>query len=104
VATERFQKENPIIVKSVAGALEEAQAMIGKDKRAAAQIMLENLGRGWELDEVLAVLQDPDIQFGLTPQNVKKYADFMADIGSIKNRLTSWKDMFFQHVHELPGS
>jgi len=104
VATEKFQKENPIIVKSIAGALEEAQMMIGKDKRAAAQVMLEVLGRGWELDEVLAVLEDPDIKFGLTPQNVKTYADFMADIGSIKNRPATWRDVFFEHVHELPGS
>ena len=104
VATEKFQKENPIIVKSVAKALEEAHASIGRDKRGAADILLETLGRGWEVGEVLAVLDDPDIKFTLTPQNVKTYADFMADIGSIKNRPASWKDVFFEHVHELPGS
>jgi NitT/TauT family transport system substrate-binding protein len=50
------------------------------------------------------VLDDPDIKFTLTPQNVKTYADFMADIGSIKNRPTSWKDLFFAHLHDRPGS
>lgn len=104
VATEKFGKENPIVVKSVAKGLQEAQAFIGRDKRAASEIMLESLGRGWELDEVVAVLQDPDINFTLTPQNVKTYADFMVDVGSIKNRPASWKDIFFDHVHELPGS
>lgn len=104
VATEKFQAENPIVVRSVANALDEAQRSIGKDKRAAAEILLESLGRGWDMSDVVAVLDDPDIGFTLTPQNVKTYADFMADIGSIKNRLGSWKDLFFEHVHNLPGS
>ncbi len=104
VATEKFQKENPKTVLAVAKALEDAQAAIGRDKRAAAEVLMETLGRGWELDEVVAVLEDPDIKFTLTPQNVKTYADFMTDVGSLKNRLTSWKDMFFEHVHALPGS
>jgi NitT/TauT family transport system substrate-binding protein len=104
VATEKFQKENPKTVLAVAKALEDAQATIGRDKRAAAEVLMETLGRGWELDEVVAVLEDPDINFTLTPQNVKTYADFMTDVGSLKNRLPSWKDMFFEHVHALPGS
>lgn len=104
VATEKFQKENPTVVKSVAKGLEEAQAFIGGNKRAAAEVMLESLGRGWDLNEVMAVLGDPDIKFTLVPQNVKTYADFMVDVGSIKNRPATWKDVFFEHVHELPGS
>lgn len=104
VATEKFQKENPTVVKSVAKGLEEAQAFIGGNKRAAAEVMLESLGRGWDLNEVMAVLEDPDIKFTLVPQNVKTYADFMVDVGSIKNRPATWKDVFFEHVHELPGS
>ena len=104
VATEKFQKENPKIVLAVANGLDEAHAMIGRDKRAAAAVLLEKLGQGWTLDDVVAVLEDPDIKFTLTPQNVKTYADFMTDVGSIKNRLGSWKDLFFEHVHKLPGS
>ena len=104
VATETFQKENPVVVAAVTKGLEEAQAAIARDKRAAAEILLEKLGRGWTLDEVVAVLGDPDINFTLTPQNVKAYADFMADVGSIKNRPASWKDVFFEHVHKQPGS
>ena len=104
LGTEKFQAENPIIVKSVTMALDEAQRSVGQDKAAAAEIMLETLGKGWSADEVLAVLNDPDIKFGLTPENVKTYADFMADIGSLKNRLGSWKDLYYDNVHHLPGS
>lgn len=104
LGTEKFQAENPITVKAVTTALEEAQQYISKDKKAASEIMLEALGRGWSAEEVLAVLDDPDIKFDLTPQNVQKYADFMADIGSLKNRMGSWKELFYSTVHHLPGS
>jgi NitT/TauT family transport system substrate-binding protein len=104
VSTEKFQSENPRIVKAVTTALDEAQKQITADKAAAAAILMETLGPGWQQDEVLAVLNDPDIGFTLTPQNIKKYADFMADIGSLKNRMGSWKDLFFEYVHDRPGS
>lgn len=104
VATQKFQQENPNAVMAVAKALEEAQKLIQTDKSLAVETLTEVMGRGWESNELKAVLDDPEIKFTLTPQNVKTYADFMADIGSIKNRAGSWKDLFFAHVHELPGS
>lgn len=104
VATEKFQRENPKVVLAVASGLEEAQQAIEKDKKMAVEVLLEAVGRGWDEQELRAVLDDPDIKFPLTPYNVKAYADFMADIGSIKNRPASWKDIFFEHVHSRPGS
>jgi len=104
VATEKFQRENPKVVLAVASALEESQKMIHSDKKIAVEALLDAMGRGWEESELRAVLDDPDINFTLTPQNVKAYADFMIDIGSIKNRPSSWKDMFFEHLHSRPGS
>jgi NitT/TauT family transport system substrate-binding protein len=50
------------------------------------------------------VLNDPDIKFDVTPENVMRYANFMADVGSIKNRLTNWTDLFAPEVRERPGS
>jgi len=104
VATEKFQAANPGVVKAVTDALDEAQQYIVKNKAEAVEILLPTLGSGWNADEVRAILDDPDVIFTLTPLNVKTYADFMADIGSLKNRLGSWKDFFFEHVHHLPGS
>jgi NitT/TauT family transport system substrate-binding protein len=50
------------------------------------------------------VLGDPAIHYTTTPQNVMKYAQFMFDIGTIKTRPASWKDMFFPEIHGAPGS
>jgi len=33
-----------------------------------------------------------------------KYAEFMHDSGSLKNRPASWKDLFFPEIHGAPGS
>jgi len=33
-----------------------------------------------------------------------KFADFMGRIGSLKHKPNSWKDYFFEEIHNLPGS
>ena len=32
------------------------------------------------------------------------YAEFMFETGTIKQRPTSWKDVFFPDIHDLPVS
>ena len=34
-----------------------------------------------KLEEVLEVLNDPDVRYTTSPENLMKYADFMADVG-----------------------
>ena len=68
----------------------EAYLRISKDKATAA--------------EILAMLNDPNIIFTTTPQNVMKYVDFMYKVGSIKVKADSWKDLFFPNIHGAPGS
>lgn len=50
------------------------------------------------------MLNDPNIVYTQTPQNIMKYADFMTKIGSIKVKPDTWKDVFFPNVHNLSGS
>ena len=54
------------------------------------------------LAEVLEVLADPDIRY-TTPENVMKYAEFMATLGSLKVRPGTWQDLFFPSIHRVPG-
>ena len=54
-------------------------------------------------EDVMEVLDDPDIRFTTSPQNVMKYANFMADVGSIKQRPAKWQDMFFPDIHGVKG-
>jgi hypothetical protein len=33
-----------------------------------------------------------------------KYASFMATTGVIKRKPADWKELFYSHVHRLPGN
>jgi NitT/TauT family transport system substrate-binding protein len=56
------------------------------------------------VDEVQALLEDPQFEFTTTPRNMMKIVDFMYEVGHIKVKPTSWKDMFFPEVWNLSGS
>ncbi len=102
--TSKFRTENPKLYDAFVKALDEATAIINRDKKAAAETYLR-LSKGKDsVADILAMLNDPAIVYTTTPQNVMKYVNFMAKVGSIKVRPDSWKDLFFPNAHGLPGS
>ncbi|WP_375458243.1 ABC transporter substrate-binding protein [uncultured Enterovirga sp.] len=103
--TTRFHDENPKTYGAVMAALREALAFIKREPRAATRIFLEaGDGRGWTEDEIAAVIESPDVVFTTAPQNVMKYATFMHEVGTLKIRPSSWKDLFFPNAHDQDGT
>ncbi|HEY0354107.1 MAG TPA: ABC transporter substrate-binding protein [Enterovirga sp.] len=103
--TAKFHDENPKTNRAVIGALEEALAFIKRDPKGAARIFLEGSeGRGWTEDEIAAVIGSPEMVFTTSPQNVMKYASFMSEVGTLKVKPTSWKELFFPELHDRDGS
>jgi NitT/TauT family transport system substrate-binding protein len=103
--TARYREENPTAYAAVLAALGEANAMIREDRTMAAEVLLSRTaGSTFSIEEIVDVLNDPDITFTTTPENVMRYADFMAGIGSITNRPASWEELFFPEIHDAPGS
>ncbi len=103
--TSKFREQNPKVYKAFLEAFDESIAIINADKKAAAADYLRlSKDKKSSLDDILAMLNDPKIEFTTTPHNVMKYVDFMYKIGSIKVKADSWKDLFFPNVHNLPGS
>ena len=103
--TKRFREEKPAVYRAVLQALQEANSTIEADPRAAAEILLASTpDSGFSVDETVAMLTDPAVRFTTTPENVGKYADFMQQIGSIRQRPATWKDVFFPEIHSAPGS
>jgi len=101
--TSRFHDANPKALAAFSTALEEAILSLNADKRAAAQTFIDMEAQAMPLAEVLEVLADPDIRYTSTPENVMKYADFMATVGSLKGRPSTWQDLFFPGIHHVPG-
>ena len=52
----------------------------------------------------MATLNDPKNAITMVPQNTLKYAQFMHEIGSLRNRAASWQDLLFPEIHNLPGN
>jgi NitT/TauT family transport system substrate-binding protein len=104
--TTKFRDQNPKVYQAVLSALEDANRRIISDKKTAAEILLASTGgeKGFSVNEIVEVLNDPHLKFTTTPENVMKYATFMHDIGSLKNRPASWKDLFFPEILGAPGS
>ncbi|MEO8136949.1 MAG: ABC transporter substrate-binding protein [Betaproteobacteria bacterium] len=100
----KFVRDNPKVYAAFVKALEEATAAINGNKQAAAEAYLRISRDKDSAAEILAMLNDPKIVYTLTPQNIMKYVDFMAKVGSIKVKPDSWKDLFYPNAHNLAGS
>jgi len=104
-APTKFHDENPKAYAAVLKALQAAIDFINADKKAAAEVFLQSEeGRGWKLEDLMEVLNDPEVHFTTAPESLMTYANFMADVGSIKQRPAKWQDMFFPEIHGVQGN
>lgn len=93
--TTAFHDKNPKVYAAFVAALEEAQAMIKADKQAAAKVLIASMGGSGNVADMVEILSNPSTKYTTKPENVMKYANFMSDIGTIKNRPVSLADLFF---------
>lgn len=102
--TKKFKDDNPKVFRAVYDALEEAMQIIAKDKKAAAALYLKLSGSKEELALIEETLNDPDLDFTTTPHKIMEFANFLHETGGIKNKPASWHDLYWETVHNLPGS
>jgi NitT/TauT family transport system substrate-binding protein len=105
VTTEKFRRENPKIYRAFVDALKEADEIIERDKRAAANLFMTR-AKGFTFDEIHAPLEKDSIQFSMAPSGLMRYAEFLYKAGRIKTMPTSWRDCFFPdpEIDKLSGS
>jgi NitT/TauT family transport system substrate-binding protein len=102
--TKRFYDANPKLAAAFVAAVDDAAKFIAADRREAARIYLELAQTKTSEADMLRMLEDPETKYAAAPNGVMTYANFMADIGTLKARPAGWKDLFFPAVHALPGS
>jgi NitT/TauT family transport system substrate-binding protein len=103
-ATKKFRDENPKSYKAVVDALKEATDAINADKKRAAEIYVKEGGGKESVDKLLKIMNDPQVRYQLAPERILPFAHFMHQVGTIKNKPASWKDLFFPDIHDLAGS
>lgn len=103
-ASAKFRDANPKAYKAFYDALSEAIDIINKDKAAAAKLYLE-VARDSKnsVADIVAMIGDKDYAFTLKPAKVLKTAQFMAQIGSIKQSPKSIDELFFPEIAGLKG-
>jgi NitT/TauT family transport system substrate-binding protein len=85
--------------------LKEAMDVIKADKRAAAELFKRVEGSKMSVEEIEALLRDEEmIFFSAAPSKILPFAEYMQKTGLLKNKVTSWKDVFFEEIHDLPGN
>jgi NitT/TauT family transport system substrate-binding protein len=102
IAKVRFRKENPKVFQAVFYALADANAFITKNPRRAAEIYVTEARSKLSVDEIERQIRENT--YTTTPTGVMKFADFMYRAGTIPRKPASWKDVFFDVAHGLPGN
>ena len=104
-ATSRFRDENPKVYQAFLAAFKEATDFINQHKREAARLYLESTkDKSLTEDELVKMLDNPDIRFTMAPEGTMKVVSFMHAHGRIPVAPKAWSDMFFPEVHGLPGN
>ena len=96
-APAKFREGNPVLYKALVAALKEATEIVNKDKTAAAALWIEDSKSKLPLDMVGKLVAGPQVRWTLTPENTMKYADFMAEVGTLKTKASVVEGLF------LPG-
>jgi ABC-type nitrate/sulfonate/bicarbonate transport system substrate-binding protein len=102
--TAKFHDSNPVLYKALIAALKEATDIVNKDKTAAGQLWIDDSKSKLTTEMVGKIVASPQVHWTLTPENTMKFADFMAEVGTLKNKPASWKDYFFPEIYDLNGS
>jgi len=103
-ASSRFRDANPKMYRAFFDAFSQSIQSINKDKRAAAKVYLEQaLDKKNTVEDIVRMIDNPDYEYTLRPEKVFKTAVFMNQIGSVKRRPASVRDLFFPEVHPLGG-
>ena len=102
--TGKFHDANPKTYQAFLAAIKEAIAIINRDKIGVARTYIEMTNSRESVADIVTILNDPLVQFTMTPTGTMKFADFMYRIGALKSKPNSWQDYFFEEIHNLLGS
>jgi len=102
--SKKFRDGNPKMYQAFVEALKEATDLVNKDRRKAAEYWIEDSKSKLPLDKATAIVSGAQVHWTMVPENTMKYADFMAGVGRIKAKPTSWNDYFFPDAYGMKGS
>jgi NitT/TauT family transport system substrate-binding protein len=103
-ATSKFYNENRKIVQAFLAALDEAMKQIAADPAAAAALWVKAEGSKLSPAEAERIIRLPENEWTTVPKKIMDYADYMSRVGMLPVKPASWRDVYFEEAHQLPGS
>lgn len=103
-STTKFTTENPKTVEAFVRGLDRANAWITDNPKAAAELYIKAENSKLAPDFIEAIIRDPNVRFTTAPEGAKKFADFEAKVGLIKQAPAQWQDMFWPGLRNKPGT
>ncbi len=100
----KMYKNNPKIVQAFLAGLKIAMKEIHDDPHAAAALWVKANHSKLPVAEAEAIIKNPDNTFTIVPKRTMVVANYMADAKMVPNRPKTWKDMFIDAIHDMPGS
>lgn len=94
-ATTKFRADNPKLYASFLAALNEATEMVNKDKKWAAEAYLRLSKDKMALEELMEIIQRPDVQFTTKLTPIDNMIQFMVRTGNFKNKPASASELLF---------
>ncbi len=94
-ATTKFRTENPKLYGAFLAALKEATEMVNKDRKWAAEAYLRISKDKMPIEELMEIVNRPDIVFTTKLTGADPMVLFMARTGNFKNKPASAKELLF---------
>jgi NitT/TauT family transport system substrate-binding protein len=104
-ASQEWRTQHAALYQATVDSLTEAMQYIASNKRASAELFTRMEPSKLSADEIYKILTDKQMMdYSPTPHKIMVWADFMAKDGWLKHRFGSWKDVFFDNIHDMPGN
>jgi NitT/TauT family transport system substrate-binding protein len=103
-AASKVYEGEPKLVEAFLAALKESMKMIHDDPAGMAALWVKADKSKLPVAEAEKIIRDPENKWTMTPEKVMMVADYMSRAKMIPIAPKSWKDMFIDAVHNLPGS
>jgi NitT/TauT family transport system substrate-binding protein len=103
-ATSKLYEGEPKIVQAFLSALRIAIKEINDDPAGSAALWVKADKSKLSPADAEKIIRDKENKWTLTPEKVMVVADYMGRVKMIPTTPKSWKDMFIDAIHDLPGS
>ncbi|MDR0664883.1 MAG: ABC transporter substrate-binding protein [Helicobacteraceae bacterium] len=98
--SEDFYAKNPKLAKAVYAAFDEAIDWINANESEAATLYIRATKTREPHDLIYGVIASADLEYSIKPsENITLFSDFLYDVGAIKSKPASWKELFFDINH-----